>query len=71
MLSFFAPDHEIFDKSYVFKRETEAAAEFELYNEDNLFTNLPLADERTIKSTKRLRLPKDQVIELRLKKLDV
>ena len=30
-----------------------------------------MADEKTIKSTNRLRLPQDQVIELRLKKLDV
>lgn len=56
------PNDEIFKKSYQFKRpkqEIEISEEEDfLRNDDDFFTDLPALDDKTIRTTNRIRVPK-------------
>ena len=56
------PNDEIFEKSYKFKRakvEVEISEEEEfLRNDDDFYTDLPTLDDKTIRTTNRMRVPK-------------
>ena len=56
------PDDEIFKKSYQFVRPkaelSSSDDEAFLHNEDNFFDDLPALDDKIIRKTNRLRVPK-------------
>ena len=67
LLAIFDPDNEIFAKSWRYIRPKlvpEAQVVFE--NDDDLFTDLPPLTEKEVRSTKRLRVPKEQKAAIRL-----
>ena len=65
------PNDEIFEKSYKFKRakvEVEISEEEEfLRNDDDFYTDLPTLDDKTIRTTNRMRVPKKVQIARRIK----
>ena len=65
------PNDEIFKKSYQFKRpkqEIEISEEEDfLRNDDDFFTDLPVLDDKTIRTTNRIRVPKKIQVSKKLK----
>ena len=65
------PDDEIFQKSYKFKRpkqEIDISEEEEyLCNDDGFFDDLPALDDKTIRTTNRLRIPKKVQLARKIK----
>ena len=72
-LGVLTPDDEIFSKSYKFKRpriQVETSEEEdELNNDDGLWTDLPLLDDKTVRKTNRLRVSKKVQISKRIKQV--
>ena len=68
LIGIYAPDDEIFKKNYKYVRPKE---EYDLYlnNKDLFFYELPELDERVIRKTNRLQMPKKMRNELKLKRL--
>ena len=65
------PADEIFHKSYKYKRpkiEVDSSSEEEFcLNNDNFFTDLPILDDKTIRTTNRIRVPKKVMLKRRIK----
>ena len=68
LLGIYAPDDEVFHKSYQFKRSVKVPIEVTFDNKDGLFNDLPLLHEHQVRSSNRLRLPKEKSLELKLLK---
>ena len=68
MLSIYASDDEIFKKNYKYVKPKD---EYDLWldNDDELFSGLNELDEKYIRKTNRLRMPKKQRESLKMKKL--
>ena len=58
------PECDIFRKDFVFIREREIPVEVLIDNSDGLYNGLPLIDEKTMRKTNRMRLPKEQRLDL-------
>ena len=71
LLNIYAPDDEIFAKSYQFKRPMKFHQEVQFSNNDQLFDDLPALSEQQIRSSNRLRVPKEKSLELKLLKAQV
>ena len=67
-LSIYAPNDEVFHKSYQFKKPSKLHQEVHFNNQDSLFDNLPALSEQQIRSSNRLRVPKEKSLELKLLK---
>ena len=67
-LSIYAPDDEVFHKSYQFKRPLKLHQEVMFDNNDHLFNDLPALSEQQIRSSNRLRVPKEKSLEFKLLK---
>ena len=55
---------EIFKKDFVYVQEREIPVEVLIDNADGLYDGLPLIDEKTMRKTNRMRLPKEQRLDL-------
>lgn len=65
LLGIFAPEDEIFKKSYKYVRPRQDI-ELLLDNEDGFFDDLPELDEKYVRKTKRLQMPKKVRQNIRL-----
>ena len=68
-IGIFNPQDEIFQKSYVYKRSSKVPAEPVYANEDGMWSNLPHLDVSVLKKTNRMRIPKEQALQLKLQKV--
>ena len=59
LISIWNPECEIFRKDFVYVRERELAVEPLIDNLDGLYDGLPLIDEKIMRKTNRMRLPKE------------
>ena len=66
LLCYFSPDDEIFQKSYKYVKIADVPIEPVISNEDGLFTDLPPLSEREIRSTNRMRMPKEMTLHLKM-----
>ena len=70
MLGYFKPQDPIFAKDYKYKKEVEVPIEPIIDNHDELFNNLPPLNEKEMRSTNRMRLPKEMTLGMKMAKLD-
>ena len=64
LIGIWNPECEIFRKDFVFVQEREIPVEVLIDNADGLYDGLPLIDEKTMRKTNRMRLPKEQRLDL-------
>ena len=58
----------MFTKSFRFEKVTKIPVEVTFDNKDNLFSDLPQLNEQQMRSSNRLRMPKEKSLELKLLK---
>ena len=68
LIGMFAPDHIMFTKSFTFQRKSKNPIEVDFDNKDKLFSDLPHLKEKEMRSSNRLRMPKEKSLELKLLK---
>ena len=69
LMSIWAPNDEIFKKDYVWVNPKAIPIEYQYDNDDRLFDDLPRLSDKDIRRHNRLRIPKEDRIRLKLKKL--
>lgn len=69
LLSYFNPEDEIFSKSYKYVRQRDVPLEPIISNSDGLFDNLPPLTEQQMRSTNRMRMPKELNLHVKMDKL--
>ena len=70
LIAYFNPNDEIFDKAYRYVRQREVPLEPMIGNHDNLFDNLPPLTEKEMRSTNRMRMPKELNLHVKMQKLE-
>ena len=69
LMAIWAPNDEIFKKDYVWIKPKAIPIEYQYENDDHLFDDLPRLSDKDIRRHNRLRIPKEDRIRLKLKKL--
>ena len=64
LIGIWDPECEIFRKDFTYVRDREVAAEPLIDNADGLYDGLPLIDEKTMRKSNRMQLPKEQRLNL-------
>ena len=68
LIGIFAPDHAMFTKSFTYQRKMKNPIEVDFDNQDKLFSDLPHLNEKQMRTSNRLRMPKEKSLELKLLK---
>ena len=69
LMAIWAPNDEIFKKDYVWVKPKPIPVEYQYENDDHLFDDLPRLSDKDIRRHNRLRIPKEDRLRLKLKKL--
>ena len=69
LLAIWNPEWEGFNKDFVFRKPEIMQFQPMVDNSDCLYENLPELPDRELKRTRRMRIPKDQRLELQMTKL--
>ena len=70
LIGYFNPNDEIFRKDYKYVRQHVVPLEPTIGNNDGLFNSLPPLSEKEMRSTNRMRMPKELNLQVKMAKLD-